>query len=144
MVTDATPTLDIAPTPGATEGTLAMNAVRFRIPGDTIQKAVHQLPDDQRTALLWFAGYCRSQNFGRDEMSTLLRKPNGDYYSYDSIYQTLTGRRMEAGSGLDNMVKAINSLRKIAEERLAQVESGFIKTRLSEMIWKRLWRFPDR
>lgn len=118
-----------------TNGVLAMNAIRFRIPADQVAKAVAALPDRERQAIKWFAAHCRAHNLGREEVGKLLKKADGSYYSYDSAYQVLTGRRTDAGLSVEPFVKSIEAFRRITEERLAQAESGFIETRLSRMIW---------
>lgn len=115
----------------------AMREVRFRIPADVINQGLEKAPDAEREALKWFAGHCRARNLGRDEISRLLKKPDGDgYYSYDSVYQTLTGRRQAAGNSVEDFVQAVQAFRKITEAREQQTQSGFIPTRLTKRIWE--------
>ena len=48
-----------------------------------------------------------------DFFSRLLKKPGGtDYYSSDSIYQVLTGRRTESGVSIDPLCGAIAAFRR--------------------------------
>src|ERR1700726_615911 len=68
---------------------------RFLIGRDQLNKAIADLPGDQAEALEWFWRYCRDRNVGPDRLKNLLQKSNGDYYSRDSIYQALTGRRTD-------------------------------------------------
>jgi hypothetical protein len=148
MVATATPPEKIEPAvesdtalvPATSRGALAMNAIKFRIPGDTIHTATEELPDAERDALRWFGAYCRRKNLDKDQVAALLRKPAGGYYSWDSIYQALTGRRSESGASLEPMVAAIAAFRRVAEEREEQVESGFIETRLYGIIAERCKR----
>lgn len=144
MVTPDTPpeeTEDSAAlVPAPERGLAAMQAIKFRIPGDTIHTATAELPDEEREALRWFGAYCRRKNFDKDQVAALLRKPAGGYYSWDSIYQALTGRRSGEGVSLAPMIAAIASFRRIAEEREEQIESGFIQTRLYDLIEGRCQR----
>jgi hypothetical protein len=124
-----------------TNGTLAMSAVRFRIPGDLIHRATAELPDDQRETLRWLAGYCRVKNLGRDDIGTLIRKPGTtDCYSYDQFYQVVTGRRTAAGVNIDPFCEAASAFRRIIEDRESQTTSGFIQTRLYDIISTRARR----
>jgi hypothetical protein len=68
-------------------------APRFNIGRDALNKATADLPAEQRATLEWFWSYCRDNNLGRDRLGKLLEKANGTFYSADSIYQLLTGRR---------------------------------------------------
>lgn len=115
----------------------AMAAVKFRIPGDTVAAAVKDLPDEQRTTIKWFAGYCRNRNLGNDELGTLLKKENGTFYSYASIYALLTGRRMDQGVSIDPLVASIDAFRRQVEGVNRVGESGFLHTRLAAAIWDR-------
>lgn len=112
------------------------DVVKFRIPANEVTPALAKLPEPHRVALRWLEGYCRDKDLTKDEIGRLLKKPTGEgYYSFDSIYQTLTGRRSEAGLSVDNLVNSIEAFRKIADQRDAQISSGFIMTRLSQRIF---------
>lgn len=132
---------EVLPPDTVNNGGLAMSALRFRIPGDIIHKATSDLPDNQRETLRWLAGYCRKNNLGRDEIGQLIKKPGStDYYSYDQFYQVVTGRRTAAGVSIDPFVEAAEAFRRITEERQAQANSGFIHTRLYDIISARARR----
>lgn len=137
MVNDTASIIDIdietQPADGNAE-ILPASPRKFPIPGDAIHRATASLPDEQRDLLRWFAGHCRSENLGKDQLVRLLKKSDGSYYSYDAIYQTLTGKRTAAGLSIEPICSAIASLRRIAEERREQVTSGFIETRLFQII----------
>ncbi len=123
---------------------LALQNIRFRIPGDVINAAVRDLPDEQRTAIKWFAGYCRARNLGPEQQAALLKKEDGSFYSHASIYAALTGRRSDQGVGLQNFCKAIATFRTDVEGTSRLGESGFIATRLSEEITSRCQRALKR
>lgn len=117
-------------------GILRPDVTKFRIGADDVTAALASLPVEQRVTLRWFEGYCRSKDIGKEEMGRLVKKANGkDYYSFDSLYQTLTGRRMKEGNTITAIVNAIENFKSIAEKREAQASSGFISTRLSRRIF---------
>lgn len=123
--------------PRSLEGVNTMQAVRFRIAGDTISKGTAELPEEQRILLRWFGGYLRNRNLGKDDIARLLKKDNGSYYSYDSVYQALTGRRSEAAISLDPLCRAIKTFREQVEGVSVLGDSGYIPTRLGEIITER-------
>jgi len=107
---------------------------RFIIPGDKVNRATVDLPDDQREAIRWAAGYCRAKNIHHAEFAALLKKPDGTPYSKDSVYHMFTGGRTE--SALEPMVEAIQRLRRIEEERAEQTRASFVETRLAKRIFQ--------
>jgi hypothetical protein len=138
-----TPRPAVAAAFAATDDTIATPPGRrgFGIAGDVVHRATANLPDDQRENIRWFAAHCRAKNIGREEMSRLLKKPGGnDYYSYDSIYQVLTGRRTESGVSIDPLCNAIAAFRRVEGEREEQLVTGFIQTRLYDIIEARSMR----
>lgn len=134
MVTDTEGTLATATSESEpanrTTGPAGSN---FRIRGDTIQEVTANLPDRQRDALRWLAGYCQRTNQSHRAVAPLLKQPNGEPYSHDSIYHALTGGRTT--DQLGNIVEAIERFRKLAEEREETVVTGFIPTLISRRIW---------
>lgn len=145
-----TPTLDPEPTTEAEDSpesfstrrgdtTAAVNAAaanRFRIPGDVIAKTCESLPDDQRHAIKWAAGYCRSRNLNCDEFGAMLTQPGSEEKSYhsDSVYAAFTGRRNEGGS-LARFCEAVHVLRKRVEETSPRSATQFVETALSKAIF---------
>lgn len=114
---------------------------RFGIGRDKLNEAIENLPpgDAQKVEALW--KYCAQRNLGRDRLGQLLLKPASftkgskrlktprrNFYSADSIYQLLTGRRSEQGASIAPMLRAITEFLEKAEPG-ADLE-GFIETRL--------------
>lgn len=116
--------------------TLAMQAIRYRIPGDVVNKATSALDDESRSALRWLHSYAGDRNFSLEEVASLLKQDSGKPYSKDSVYQALTGRRAESGASLTPFVAAIQRLRKIEEARWGANRAPFIETTLTQRIWK--------
>ncbi len=108
-------------------------AGKFQIPGDRINLATSDLPDNQRSAIRWAAGYCRAKNLHHAEFAALIKKPDGTPYSKDSVYHMFTGGRDE--SSLVSMVEAIERLRKIEDARAEQTRAPFVETRLAKRIF---------
>jgi hypothetical protein len=138
--------------PIKSEAVEAMRAIRFRIPANVISVAVKEaidrgiIDDDQAKALEWFGGYCRHKNLGREEMGSLLSKGasgssgDGKFYSYDTLYQVLTGRRVEQGANIIPVVEAIQAFQTAVEPASRLESSGFVDTRMSRAIFDRLDR----
>jgi DNA transposition AAA+ family ATPase len=105
---------------------------RFQIPGDMIARSTADLPDPQREALKWIAGYARTKNMSVVEIAARLKKSNGEAYSGHSLYAALSGRREEGQ--LDNLVEAIRRFRRIVEEPDARMATSFIETDLTRRI----------
>jgi len=117
-------------------GPAAMNALKMRIPGDQVNKATADLPDEQRSALRWLHNYAISNNFGCEDLGAMLKQENGRAYSGDSVYQTLTGRRMKDGASIEPFCAAIERLQTIEESRKGTERASFIETTLTKRIWK--------
>lgn len=109
-------------------------AARFIIPADKIAQATADLPQGQREAIRWAAGYCRQRNLHHSDFASLLKRPDGAAYSKDSVYHMFTGGRAE--SALVSMVEAIERLRRVEEARSEQVSAGFVETRLAKRIFQ--------
>lgn len=116
--------------------TLAMQAMRYRIPGDVVNKATAALDDEERSALRWLHSYAGERNYSLEEVASLLKQESGKPYSKDSVYQALTGRRAESGASLTPFVAAVQRLRKIEEARSGANRAPFIETVLTKRIWK--------
>lgn len=123
-----------------TANTNAVNANRskfFRIPADQIAAGCEGLPEEQAAAIKWLGQYCRNNDLGKDQISTLIKQPNGKYYGYDSVYQLLTGGRARRKENIQPICEAIDTLRELEIQREKLVSSGFIHTGLASEIWKR-------
>ena len=140
MVTPSTIQAPVAPG----DHVAIINNRAFLIPGDIVRKAIEDLPNEQRDLVLWFYSWCRKNDFAKSDMSTILKKGDGGYYSYDSIYQLLTGGRIRRGENIEPLLDAIDTLRKIEEPRASQVSSGFIETRLFREIQARCLKALNR
>lgn len=109
-------------------------ASRFHIPGDKIALVTADLPEAQREAIRWAAGYCRTKNLHVSEFAGLIKKPNGEAYSKDSVVHMFTGGRTE--SSLVSMVEAIERLRRVEDARAEQARAPFVETRLAKRIFQ--------
>jgi hypothetical protein len=126
-----------SPTPTThTNGLEAIQATRYRIPGDLVNRATATLPDEERSALRWLHSYASERNIPLEDLAALLKRDDGRPYSRDSVYQALTGRRTESGASLAPFVAAIDRLRKIEEARAGASRAPYIETTLTRRIWK--------
>lgn len=119
---------------GSPRSSLVASTQRFNIGRDALNKAVAELPASQRDSMEWFWRYCSERNLGRDRLGKLLEKSNGQFYSPDSIYQALSGRRSEAGINLEPICLSIDLFRQKVEP--ATASEGFVETRLARKIWR--------
>lgn len=139
MVTDteyttaADPSADTSSAPTSAESPRGGAARRFSISGAVIAKTCEGLPDKEREALKWLSGYCTAKNISLKEIAPRILKPNGESYSYDSLYQALTGRR-EVGQ-LGPVAEAIAAFRRQVEESTVHLETEFIETAISRKIF---------
>lgn len=135
MVTDtSTPSVPrTEPPPTIPAESASENTSRFTIPGDRIAKTVEQLPDRERAAIKWLAEHCVAKNLSLGEIAPLIKKRGGESYSYDSLYQALTGRRDP--EQLAPLAEAIERYRKMAEENTVRLETEFIEHDLTRRIF---------
>jgi DNA transposition AAA+ family ATPase len=125
----APPSTDLVPAPPAT---ITTSARKFRIGADSLDLSA--LDEEQRDDAQWLWRYCVDRDIGRTQIETLLRKANGrGYYSYDSIYQLLTGRRGEAEANPEPICRAITDFRRMIDAQ--PVAGGFKETRLARQLW---------
>jgi DNA transposition AAA+ family ATPase len=130
---EAPASTESAPYGGATpRGRLAGN--RFTIAADKIMAATADMPDRERNALRWAHSYCVAKNLSHADLAAKLKQPSGEAYNKDSLYHAFTGGR--EASQLRNMVDAIESLKRVEEERAALVDTGYIHTSISASIWR--------
>ena len=135
MVTPST--IQDAPTAASDRPVMVHHNLLFNIPGDKVKLACQDLPAQQAHIIWWFYQWCRKHDFSRSALGTVLKKIGGGFYSPDSIVQLLTGGRARRGENIEPLLDAIETLRKIEEERSGQAHSGFIETRLAKEIAKR-------
>lgn len=114
----------------------AMNRMRMRIPGDVVNKATADLPEEQRSLIRWLHHYAVTANLSHEDLAPLLKKDDGKPYSKDSVYQTLTGRRADAGASLAPFCAAIERFKKLQEVRNGAERAPFIETPLTRRIGK--------
>jgi hypothetical protein len=109
----------------------------FRIPGDVIAKVARELPDDQRSAVLWAHGYCRDRDLTTAEFGAMLVQPGKNApYSADSVYQVFTGRREADSGSIENFCRAVHALRKRVEETAPRHTTAFVHTDISKKIFE--------
>jgi hypothetical protein len=120
---------------GATPSIIPMNVLtesRFGIGRNQLNEALKVIPNAaDRGKVEWFWKYCFERNLGRDDVARLLRKPNGkDFYSHDSVYAILTGKRFKEGATetVVRMLRAIEDFQQQVQPKAGQ--DGFIETRL--------------
>ncbi len=100
---------------------------RFRIAGDVVNQATADLPDEQRSLVRWFHGYCTEHDLPLSEASKLVRRDDS------TLHRVFNGKY--EGSML-NVCRDIAEFKRIAEERGKGRKLDFIATALSKRIAK--------
>lgn len=104
----------------------AMQDRRFRIPGDTVNRATADLPDDQRSAIRWLHSHAAENDLSLGEVGALVR------LSGSTLSLVFRGK-YEAK--LDSVVTAILDFKRLLEKRRTGRKLAFIKTAMTERIW---------
>lgn len=106
---------------------VAMQEARQRIPGDIVNKATQDLPDNQRSALRRFHAYYIENGLSIEEAAKLID------VSGSTLSLVFHGRY---GARLDNVVSAINSFFNLLDKRSQSRKLNFIETALTRRIWQ--------
>lgn len=128
----------------ASDRVVPLGQKRFSIAGDTVRKSVKDLDPAGQEAIVWFHGWCSRNIHGRTGLDRTLKKPDGTFYSADSIVQLLTGGRMRRGENIEPLIAAIATFRKIEGERETMIVSGFVETDLFVEIERRCMKALKR
>jgi hypothetical protein len=126
--TDSAPDAPAAPqtAPPIPNSLVAMQEARQRIPGDIVNKATQDLPDNQRSSLRRFHAYYVEHDLSIQEAAKLIE------VSSSTISLVFHGRY---GAKLDNIVAAINSFFDLLDKRSQSRKLNFIPTKLTKLIW---------
>jgi DNA transposition AAA+ family ATPase len=109
-----------------TEASAVLQARKFRIPGDVVNKATAELPDDQRSLVRWFHAHCAENDLSLKEAGELVR------YDDSTLHRIFHGNY--AGSQ-ENVCEQIAAFKKLYEERQHGKRLKFIQTDLSRLLW---------
>ena len=109
---------------------------RWNIPGDVVHRATQALGDYEREQILWLGRWAAEQNLTVKEVAAALKKPNGDAYSPDSLYQVMTGRRSDQGVSLRPFAESIAALRRRESENESRLATGFIETPMTRRLFR--------
>ena len=104
----------------------AMNESRSKIPGDIVNHATAELPDNQRSAIRRLHAYYIENDLGIDETARLIN------YTGAVISQLFRGKY--EGS-LENIVKEIEAFFDLQDRRDKGRKLTFIHTKLTRRIW---------
>lgn len=137
---DVTSTITPAPQTSLVPGRVHAAQRQYRMDGGKVREASRLMEDRHRDDFLWFDQYCRKIDADKDTLGKLLKKPEGGYYTHDSVIQLLSGGRARRGENVDGLMSAIANLRRIEAPREEQVTSGFVRTRLYDEIERRCQR----
>jgi hypothetical protein len=105
----------------------AMAEARQRIPGDIVNKATADLPDNQRSAIRRFHAHYIENDLSIEEAAKLIR------LSGSTLSLVLRGKY---NASLDNVVAEIDAFFDLQEKRSQGRKLQFIPTKLTERIWQ--------
>ncbi|HYE30962.1 MAG TPA: ATP-binding protein, partial [Methylomirabilota bacterium] len=114
-------------------GPEARASQRFSVPGDVLQRVTADLPEDQRNAIRWLYGYIRSHNLSYTDIASKLKRGENRTYDSNTIYRIFNGLHE---ARLDNFIKAVESFRRIEEQRSAITRIEFIETATARKMFK--------
>lgn len=100
---------------------------KFRVPGDVVNKATADLPDEQRSAIRWLHAHAAERDLTLAELAGVIR------YDESTLHRVFNGKY--EGS-LANVVKEVEDFRRLWEERSKGRKLGFIETSLARKTWK--------
>ena len=103
---------------------------------DIVTKGTAELPEYEREQLRWLQRYALGANIRPTELAERIRKPSGDAYSVDSLYQALTGKRAKEGVNLKPLADSIARFRRTLQEVEARSATEFIETPLTRKLFK--------
>jgi DNA transposition AAA+ family ATPase len=104
-----------------------MTSRRFRIPGDVVNRATADLPDDQRSLIRWLHAYAAENDLSLDELSKSVR------YDASTLHRVFHGKYE---GNLKKVCDEIASFKSLAEERAHGKKLDFIETALARRIWR--------
>lgn len=106
---------------------IALTGRKFRVPGDVVNIATAELPDEQRSAIRWLHSYATENNLSYSELATKVR------YDESTLSRVFNGKYAGDLSAVCNEILA---LKKLEEDRATVHRTGFVKTSLATGIWK--------
>lgn len=83
-------------------------------------------------AVRWIYSHGRDRGWNLSTLAAKLRKPDGKFYDHNTLYKVFQGKY---GGGLENVVTAIKTYRRLAEERELAGRPMFIETHLARQVW---------
>lgn len=108
--------------------TVVRGPARWPIPTDVVNRATATLPEFERDQIRWLQRYATGADAMPMEVAPRLTKPDGSAYSWDSIYQTLTGKRSAEGASVRPFAESIERFRKMVREVESRSATDFIET----------------
>lgn len=103
------------------------NQPSLNVPGDTVNRATADLPDNQRSAIRWLHSHALDQGWTMAETAKQIKKAE------NTLYQILTGRHQ---AGKTPVVEEIEKLRKTVAARAGTDALQYIETALTKRIWQ--------
>ncbi|MBI4024819.1 MAG: AAA family ATPase [Verrucomicrobia bacterium] len=106
---------------------MAMHARKFRIPGDVVNKATANLPENQRGLIRWLHAHGAEHDMSLAELAGKIR------YDDSTLSRVFRG---EYDGNLGKICDAIASYKDLAERRASIKRAPFVMTNLARKMWK--------
>jgi DNA transposition AAA+ family ATPase len=117
---------------------------RWPIATDIVNKATAGLPEYEREQFRWLQRYALGADSIPTDIVVRLIKPDGASYSWDSVYQTLTGKRASEGVNTRPLADAISRFRKMVKEVESRSSTEFIETPQTRRLFQIFKRALDK
>lgn len=105
--------------------TMAMR--KFRIPGDVVNRATAEMPDDQRSLVRWLHSHAVEEDLSLTDLSKLIR------YDESTLHRVFNGKY---DGRIENVIREIRDFKKLYDERAKHTRIDFIETGLSRQMWR--------
>lgn len=112
------------------------NANSWNLATDIVTRGTAEMPEFERDQLRWLQKYALAANIRPTDLAERIRKPNGESYSVDSLYQALTGKRAKEGVNLRPLAEAVLRFRRTIQEVEAHSATEFIETPITRRLFR--------
>jgi DNA transposition AAA+ family ATPase len=106
---------------------VAMHDQKFKLPGDVVNKATAELPEEQRSLIRWLHAYACDRNLSMSDLAAKVR--------YDNSTLSRVFRGVYSGNYSD-VCAAISRFKDLEEKRSTIRRAPFVTTSLSRRIFK--------
>lgn len=121
------PKFEVPNSPDTFNGIDAMSKQKIKIPGDRVNKATAELPDEQRSAIRWLHAHGVENDMSIEDLAAAIRRDK------NTLYQVFTGSH---GASKENITQEILAYQRLALARRGARKLDYIETALTRKVWQ--------